>query len=216
MENFMSKFMRSSIFGSIALAILGVFLFIESELTIVSIAYVIGAVLIGIGIVAMLKYISNINKNIKNEIDIIYGTVTVILGIIVISNPKAIASIIPFVLGIIIVLSSATKLGYGFELRKMNSDLWVGTVVISLITMLCGILLIFNPFAGAKFILRVVGALIFVYAVLDIISTFRIRKTIKPVKKAIKDNTKIVEAEVIEDNTDINKKKNKKNKEGEE
>lgn len=216
MENFMSKFMRSSIFGSIALAILGVFLFIESELTIVSIAYVIGAVLVSIGVVAMLKYISNINKNIKNEIDIIYGTVTVILGIIVISNPKAIASIIPFVLGIIIVLSSATKLGYGFELRKMNSDLWVGTVVISLITMLCGILLIFNPFAGAKFILRIVGALIFVYAVLDIISTFRIRKTIKPVKKAIKDNTKIVEAEVIEDNTDINKKKNKKNKEGEE
>ena len=216
MENFMSKFMRSSIFGSIALAILGVFLFIESELTIVSIAYVIGAVLVGIGVVAMLKYISNINKNIKNEIDIIYGTVTVILGIIVISNPKAIASIIPFVLGIIIVLSSATKLGYGFELRKMNSDLWIGTVVISLITMLCGILLIFNPFAGAKFILRIVGALIFVYAVLDIISTFRIRKTIKPTKKAIKDNTKIVEAEVIEDNTDINKKKNKKNKEGEE
>ena len=216
MESFMSKFMRSSIFGSIALAILGVFLFIESELTIVSIAYVIGAVLVGIGIVAMLKYISNINKNIKNEIDIIYGTVTVILGIIVISNPKAIASIIPFVLGIIIVLSSATKLGYGFELRKMNSDLWVGTVVISLITMLCGVLLIFNPFAGAKFILRIVGALIFVYAVLDIISTFRIRKTIKPLKKALKDNTKIVEAEVIEDNTDVNKKKNKKNKEGEE
>ncbi len=217
MENFIAKFMRSSIFGSIALAILGVFLFIKSELTIVSITYVIGAVLVGIGLVAMLKYIANINKSVKNEIDIIYGTVTVILGIVVISNPKAIASIIPFVLGIIIILSSAAKLGYGFELRKNNNQLWTGTVIIALITMLCGVLLIFNPFAGAEFILKIVGALIFIYAVLDIVSTFRIRKTIKPLKKALQNKEVIVEAEVIEDNTNIDKKKKKKNKrEGEE
>ena len=217
MEKFIAKFMRSSIFGSIALAILGVFLFIKSELTIVSITYVIGAVLVGIGLVAMLKYIANINKSVKNEIDIIYGTVTVILGIVVISNPKAIASIIPFVLGIIIILSSAAKLGYGFELRKNNNQLWTGTVIIALITMLCGVLLIFNPFAGAEFILKIVGALIFIYAVLDIVSTFRIRKTIKPLKKALQNKEVIVEAEVIEDNTNIEKKKEKKNKrEGEE
>lgn len=217
MEKFIAKFMRSSIFGSIALAILGVFLFIKSELTIVSITYVIGAVLVGIGLVAMLKYIANINKSVKNEIDIIYGTVTVILGIVVISNPKAIASIIPFVLGIIIILSSAAKLGYGFELRKNNNQLWTGTVIIALITMLCGVLLIFNPFAGAEFILKIVGALIFIYAVLDIVSTFRIRKTIKPLKKALQNKEVIVEAEVIEDNTNIDKKKKKKNKrEGEE
>ena len=214
MDKFMSKFIRSSILSSIALAILGVFLFIKSELTIVSIAYIIGAILVGIGLVSILKYIASLNKNVKNELDIIYGTVTVILGIIVISNPKAIASIIPFVIGVIIILSSATKLAYGFELRKTNSDLWIGTVVISLITMLCGILLIFNPFAGAKFILKVVGILIFVYALLDIISTFRIRKAIKPLQKAIKavekNPEKVVEADVIEDNTSTEKKKNKR------
>lgn len=214
MENFMSKFMKSSIFSSIALVILGALLFFQSELTIVSISYIIGAVLVGIGVVSMLKFIANLNKNIKNELDIIYGTVTVILGIIVITNPKAIASIIPFILGILIVVSSATKLGYGFELKKANNELWIGTVVIALITLLCGILLLFNPFAGAKFILKVVGALIFVYAVLDIISTFRIRKTIKPLKNAIENVKKenIKEAEVIEDNTDADKKKNKKSK----
>lgn len=219
MDNFMSKFIRSSIISSIALAVLGVFLFVKSELTIVSISYIIGAVLVGIGLVSMLKYIASLNKDVKNELDIIYGTVTVVLGILVISNPKAIASIIPFIIGIIILLSSATKLAYGFELRRAHSDLWVGTVVISLITMLCGVLLIFNPFAGAEFILKVVGALIFIYAVLDIISTFRIRKAVKPIQKAIKNVEKaVVEAEVIEDNTDYDKKKKKKKnkKEGEE
>ena len=64
MDNFMSKFMRSSIISSIALAILGVFLFIKSELTIVSISYIIGAILVGVGLVSIIKYIGNLNKNI--------------------------------------------------------------------------------------------------------------------------------------------------------
>lgn len=212
MENFMSKFIKSSILSSIALVVLGALLFFQSELTIVSISYIIGAVLVGIGVVAMLKFI--LNKNAKNELDIVYGIVTVILGIVVITNPKAIASIIPFILGILIVISSATKLGYGFELKRAKNDLWIGTVIIALVTLICGMLLLFNPFAGAKFILKVVGALIFTYGILDIISTIRIRKTIKPLVNALEKgaNVAIVEAEVIEDNTDVDKKKEKKNK----
>ena len=210
MSSFMSKIIRSSMFSSIALAVLGALLFFQSELTIVSISYIIGAVLVGIGLAAIIKFVNNLNKDIKNELDMIYGTVTVILGIIVISNPKAIASIIPFVLGILIIISSAAKLQYGLELRKGNNDLWTGTVILSSITLLCGILLIFNPFAGAEFITKVVGILLFVYAVLDIISTIRISKTIKEVKNELTE--KIVEADVVEDKTTNKKRKSTKKK----
>ena len=210
MSSFMSKIIKSSMFSSIALAILGALLFFQSELTIVSISYIIGALLVGIGVVAIIKFINNLNKNVKNELDMIYGTVTVILGIIVISNPKAIASIIPFVLGVLIIISSAAKLQYGLELRKGNNDLWTGTVILSSITLLCGILLIFNPFAGAEFITKVVGILLFVYAVLDIISTIRISKTIKEVKNELTE--KIVEADVVEDKTTNKKRKSTKKK----
>ena len=219
MNSFMTKVLKSSLFSSIAMAILGVLLFFKSELTIISISYVIGAILVGIGVVGMLKFIVNVNKNVKNELDIIYGTVAVILGIIVITNPKAIASNIPFVLGVLILISSATKLGYGFELRKQNNELWIGTVLLSLVTMLCGVLLIFNPFAGATFITKVVGILLFIYAILDIVSTFKIRKTFKNIDIGLGDKVieqKIVEAEVIEDNTNVEKKKEKKKKKKEE
>ena len=42
MNNFMSKFFKTSVFSAIGLAILGILLVFESELTIVSISYVIG------------------------------------------------------------------------------------------------------------------------------------------------------------------------------
>ena len=202
----MSKFLKSSMFSSIGLAFLGVLLFFQSELTIISISYVIGGILVAIGVIALLKYINNLNKNIKNELDIVYGIGTVILGIIVISNPKTIASIIPFILGILIVVSSATKLQYSIELKKTNNELWLSTMILSIMALLCGIVLIFNPFSGAEFITKVVGILLFVYAILDIFSTLRIKKTVKTISKEL--DTKVVEAEVIEDKT-----KNKKDKE---
>ena len=206
MENIMTKLLKSSIWSSIALIILGFLLIFYSEVTIISISYVIGGILIAIGVFALLKYISNINKDVKNEIDIVYGIGTIILGIIVISSPKAIASIIPFVLGVLIVINSTAKIDYSFKLRKNKNNLWVSTLIVALIALICGVLLIFNPFAGAEFITKIIGIILVVYAILDIVSTIRISKELKETfgkakedKKKLKDS--IPEAEVVEDNT---------------
>ena len=207
MGSFFSRIFKSSLISSICLVILGGLLFFQSEATIISISYVIGGILIAIGVLTIMKYINNYKKDIRNEMDIIYGTVTVILGIIVIGNPKGIASIIPFVIGILIILSSATKLQYSLDLKKNENDLWVSTMVLSLITMLVGILLIFNPFQGAEFITKIVGILISIYAILDIISTITIKRTVKKIHNAIEET--ITEAEVIEEKN-VKKRKVKK------
>ena len=205
MNNFMSKFFKTSVFSAIGLAILGILLVFESELTIVSISYVIGAILVAIGALAIINYINDMKKNVKNELDIVYGIGMTILGIIVISNPKGVASIIPFILGVLIIINSAAKLQYSLELKKDNNNLWNSTMILSLITLLCGILLVFNPFRGAEFITKVVGIILFIYSITDIISSLRIRKTVKNIQKVLENNT-IKEADVIEDKTKDNKK----------
>lgn len=196
MNNFMSNVFKSSILGSIGMAILGILLIFYSEITITSISYVIGSILIAIGVIALLKFVREYKLKARNELDIVYGVVCVILGIIVISNPKAIASIIPFVVAIVIIINSATKLQYSLELKKDNNELWKSTMIISIITMLCGILLIFNPFQGAVIVTRVVGILILVYALLDLSSTIAIRNSVKKIQNAIEE---VVEAEIVTD-----------------
>lgn len=207
MSSFVTKFFKSSILGSIGMAILGVLLIFYSEVTIVSIAYVIGAILIAIGVLAILKFISNYNSANKNELDIVYGIVCVILGIIVITNPEAIASIIPFVVAVIIIISSATKLQYSLELKKDNNDLWKSTMIISIITMVCGVLLIFNPFQGVVMFTRIVGILILIYAVLDLSSTIAIKRSVKQIQNAIEE---IVEADIVEEKAPEEKVEQKK------
>ncbi|MBQ7790577.1 MAG: DUF308 domain-containing protein [Bacilli bacterium] len=212
MKNIINKIFKSSILGAIALVVLGVLLIFESEATIVTISYVIGGVLVAIGVLALLKFYKEVKDNQDTGMDLVYGIISVVLGIIVISNPKAVASIIPIVMGLIIIINSGTKLQYSIELKKNNNNLWKSTMVLSLISTLCGVLLIFNPFKGAAFLTRLIGFLILLYAVLDIISTITIKSTVKKIKSAINDGieeAKIVEVKEksLENKKETNKKK---------
>ena len=207
MKNIMNKIFKSSILGALALVVLGILLIFESEATIVTISYAIGGILVAIGVLALLKFYKEVKENDDTGMDAVYGIISVILGIIVISNPKAVASIIPIVMGLIIILNSGTKLQYSVELKKNNNNLWKSTMILSLISTFCGVLLIFNPFKGAAFLTKLIGFLILLYAVLDIISTITIKNTLKKIKTAINDG--IEEAKVIEIK---NKEKEEKDK----
>ncbi len=197
MKDIISKFTKSSIISSFALIALAILLIVQSEATIITISYVIGGVLVAIGVLAEINYMKNIKEK-PTDLDIIYGIVCVILGVLVITNPTAIAGVIPFVIGFIIVVNSAIKLQYSLELRKEGNDIWLSTLLLSIVMTICGIVLIFNPFQGAIFLTRIVGIFILIYAVLDLISTFVIRSTFKKIHTAINET---IEATLIEEDT---------------
>ena len=209
MKSLMNKIFKSSILGALALVVLGILLIFESEATIVTISYVIGGILVAIGVLALLKFYKEVKENDDTGMDLVYGIISIILGIVVISNPKAVASIIPIIMGLLIILNSGTKLQYSIELKKNNNNLWKSTMILSLISTLCGVLLIFNPFKGAAFLTRLIGFLILLYAILDIISTMAIKNTVKKIKTAINDG--IEDAKILE----VKEKKTKKDKSNE-
>ena len=210
MDKLFKKFFRSSMITSLVLVAFGIMLIMKSEATIITISYVLGGILVALGVLAVIKFIQGTNKENKNELDIVYGVVTVILGVLIITHPQAIASIIPLVLGVAIVISSSTKLQYAFELKANNNSLWKATMVVSIISTLCGILLLFNPFKGAVILTKIIGGLILVYAVLDIVSTLSIKKNVARIHNAIEES--ITDAVIIEEETNDKKTKKEKRK----
>ena len=215
MEKLMKKFFRSSLLTSLFLIALGLLLIFQTDAVIYSISYIIGGILIALGVLAIIKFIQGTNNEQKRELDIVYGIVTVILGIIVIKNPEAIASIIPIILGISIIISSATKLQYAFELKANGNNLWKTTMILSIISTLCGIILLFNPFKALTSFTQVVGIFIVIYAVLDMVSTFTIKRNVKMFQKTMQEG--IAEALIVKEETEIlndeeESKKSKKKK----
>lgn len=197
MNSLMSKIYKSSLLSSIGMCILGLLLIFKAELTVTSISYVVGGVLVALGVVSLLNYTKSVKEKENNQLDIVYGIVSIVLGIIVITNSKAIASIIPFALGLLIIITSATKIEYSFQLKNNKNENWKTTLVLSLLEFFCGILLVFNPFKSAVFVTKVIGIIILVYSVIDLLTTLSIKKTIDNTTKKLKDNIK--EADIVEE-----------------
>lgn len=208
MDKLMKRFFRSSLVSSITLFVLGFLIIFKSEVTIITIAYLIGSILVALGTLAIIQYIKNIEVSGKNDLDILYGVVTIILGLLVINNPKLIASILPIIIGVTIIINSATKLQYAFELKKENNQQWKTTMIISIISVICGVVLLFNPFKGAVVITQTIGIFMIVYSILDIISTAIIKRNVNYIRsEIIKKNN---EATVIEEKICNKEKKHKK------
>ena len=210
MNKIIKKLFKSSIISSIALLAFAILLIFQSEATIITTSYIIGSLLVALGVVAVLKFFRHMKETMGNDLDIVYGLVCIILGVLVIKNPEAIASVIPFVLGLVIIINSATKMQYSIELHKEKNELWLSTLILSLIMVVCGIVLVFNPFKGAVLLTRIIGIFVLIYSVLDLISTFVISRTFREIQDTIEE--KVKDAEVIEEKT-VKKKASSKNKE---
>lgn len=181
------KLFRMSVCSSILFIVVGLFLILKPDTTITMISYTLGAIIMVTGVIFLIKYFSNRNQLGIFSGDLVYGVMSTIFGLILILNPTALAKIIPFILGIWIIISSVTKIQYSLQLKSYDNKAWVSTMIIAAVTFIWGLLLLFDPFEGAMVITQIIGIFILVYAVLDLVEISIIKKNLKDLKKEVID-----------------------------
>ena len=166
-----------SLISSGVILVLGLLLFFKSSVTLMGISYIFGGLIIAIGVLAIVRFISNNHSDISNQLNIIYGIICIISGIFFIEKPEIIGSIIPVVMGIGIIISSSLKIQQSFNLKSLNSSYFFWSFVTALLSLICGVVLLFNPFKGAVIITKVIGVFLVMYAILDICNTVVLKKS---------------------------------------
>lgn len=166
-----------SLISSGVILVLGLLLFFKSSVTLMGISYIFGGLIIAIGVLAIVRFISNNHSDISNQLNIVYGIICIISGIFFIEKPEIIGSIIPVVMGIGIIISSSLKIQQSFNLKSLNSSYFFWSFVTALLSLICGVVLLFNPFKGAVIITKVIGIFLVVYAILDICNTIVLKKS---------------------------------------
>ena len=186
-----NKFVDLSIIASIIFTIIGLCLIIFPDVSLNIMSYVIGGLFLIFGI-----YLFTINYNSLILTDMIFfGVMMVLLGVILIVYPKLIAQLIPIVLGIWFITDSIVKIRISLSLKDYDDTPWVLTLVLSIISMLCGVVFILHPLASSEVITTFIGALIMIYALSDIIDMFMFKKHINDVIKSFKKNFKVIDME---------------------
>ena len=198
MGNLMSNIKKmniTSIIFSIIFIILGFFLLLKPDGAIDFIAYVLGVLLIIWGVILIIQFFTKKNQD-QNFIQIgfVVGLLVFILGIVFLIKPKTIASIIPLLLGIWMIISGVLKLGYAIPVNKQVKN--IIPILLSLLIIGVGLFLVFNPFEGAEIITKAIGIIIIIYSILDIVECIFIRQLVSNIETSV--STAIVEAEYTE------------------
>ena len=111
------------------------------------------------------------------------GLISVILGIIVLSNPNYFTILIPIIIGIWFIINSTFKLRMSLALRDSNNKNWVSAYLLSILTIVSGLCLIFNPQFGALTLTKIIGSITIIYSICDIFGSIIFIKNIKSIAK---------------------------------
>ena len=182
MRNKFNKLMTISLITSIVFIILGLVLIIFTKFILDVIGYIIAILLIINGVL-------NIIDDYK-QFKVFYffdgftsGLLSIIFGIIIIFNPDQTALIMPIMMGLWFILSSTFKLRMALALKDSSKTNWILPYVLSILTIIMGLCLIFNPGFGTFSIVQVIGFIIILYGICDVIDVIIFKKNLKAIAK---------------------------------
>ena len=171
------KVIWPSLLSSIFLLLLGLLLLFKSSESLVGISYLVGGVLIAFGVIAIINFLRNKSRDIFLELNIVYGLVSIISGIFLVTVPEFIGSIIPIVVGISVIISSSFKVQQALVLKNLGNKYFLPSLIMAIICLVCGVVILFNPFKSAVVVTGIIGIFIIIYAILDIVNSFILRKS---------------------------------------
>lgn len=168
---------------SILLCAVGILLIAMPELSLNMIAICIGATMLVFGLVKLVGYFSKDLFRLAFQFDLEFGVLMMVLGLIVLFNPKDLMIFICAALGVSILLDGLFKIRIAFDSRRFGIKGWWLILALAVVTGVVGIVLMFNSVVVVKVLSALLGISLLLEGILNfctVISTVRIIKNQLP------------------------------------
>ena len=176
MESFFKKIGFTSILTSFVFAILGIIIYFNPNTTFKIITYIIGAIFIIMGVPRIITYFKAKADYEEFNYTLIYGVISVLLGIVVIICSSFIEAFLRIAIGVWILYSGAVRFSGAIRLKRFNASeyAWVTVLLIAIIMIIFGLYII--TVQGS--IISIIGILMIIYSIMDIIEELILIKNI--------------------------------------
>ena len=165
----MLRHMKNGMFAlSIAFIILGLMLLIMPETSLLWICYAFGIVVLMTGAVCLFQYARLRGTGFTAPFMLVGGVITVGLGIFTLLKPEVVASFLPIVFGLFILVDGCSRIGSAMDLAKRKGQKWWVLLLLSIVSVALGILLVLHPFGAAVSVVMVCGILLIVEGAMNL------------------------------------------------
>lgn len=138
--------------------IIGIVLLLFPETTARTLGYLVGGVAVLAGAVSMICYLLRDAHQNYFRNDFVYGLAGIALGCFIFYKVDLIISLIPFILGLLVVISGCSKLQDVIDMKRMGYGNWIFMLILAIANVVFGIVLMCNPFSTAVLLFRLIGA----------------------------------------------------------
>lgn len=182
-ENMFMRLLKELKWQSVLYAVLyilmGIILLLFPETTATTLCYALGGAAIAMGILIVCTYLFRDAAKNAYRNDFVWGLAAILVGIFIFFKVDLIISLVPFLLGIAVVVSGFLKLQDGIDVRRMGYSNGIILFLLAFFNILLGIVLVINPFHTAIVLFRIIGAGLVFSGISDFGTTLYMSKKIK-------------------------------------
>ena len=167
---------------------LGLVLLIWPGTTTQVVCMVLGAALVVYGVLQIVFYLANKDRNIAMQGMMVFGIVVAVIGVWILLKPEMIIMAVPVIVGILIVIHGIHNVVQAIALKKDGYTNWWVAFLLGVITVVFGVVLICNPFTVVDTIVRLIGAFLIYDGLSDIWILSRVSKVKRNAEKIVDAN----------------------------
>ena len=184
-ERRFKKFQLFSMIVSVFSFVIGlIFLGFEKRLMVEIYKPVIGSLVVISGLFSLVKYFYDGLANDVYKFEIVNGIALLILGaFILLGEYENLYKVIGLFFGLYYLLNGLMKGFYTFKFLKNNEEIYPLFLIITILTIVMGILSIFNPFGSFMLITRLISVFLVFGSVLELMAASLFRKRSKYILK---------------------------------
>ena len=172
----------------------GVVAFVIPETMMETLGYLMGIILIVIGLISILSYLFKDPLQNYYHDDFTYGMGEILIGILILFHVDWIIKLVPVLLGALVLISGFSKFQDVVDMKRLKYDSWIFMLVLAGVNIAVGILLIANPFEAVELFFKVLGCALIFSGVTDCISVVFFAAKLKKIQQ----EQKAVTAQAVE------------------
>lgn len=170
----------------------GLILLACPEITTKTITYSVAVIFLVMGLAQIFNYLRMEPDLASTNTGFVSGTLVTLMGIFILIKSEVVISIIPVILGFLVIVSGTLKLQHAINLYRIHMSGVKSILVLALLNIVIGIITVFNPFKTVIVLMRVMGIGLIISGATDLFSSFYLAKQFKKYSKN-------VESKCIED-----------------
>lgn len=149
---------KALILSAIVYIVLGLLLVIWPDQARQIIIYAIGATALLYGGYRIIDYFARKEHLGTIQIGVALGIACIMLGLFLLFQANVVVALLAAVIGVAVIVDSVLRLQIALNLRLGGGRSWIALVVTAFVTLVFGILLLFNPFTAVRVATIVGGA----------------------------------------------------------